>query len=82
MTPPTRLLTSHSPPHHKLGGSLGLDAIERWAIEDWTLLTICVIEGGFIGFIGFESLEESFWCEEGYLRGEGSASFIFTLCFG
>ena len=35
--------------HHTLG--LRSDAIERWAIEDWILLTVLVIEGILLGWL-------------------------------
>ena len=35
--------------HHTLG--LRSDAIERWAIEDWILLTVLVIEGLLLGWL-------------------------------
>jgi len=35
--------------HHTLG--LRSDAIERWAIEDWILLTVLVIEGVLLGWL-------------------------------
>lgn len=35
--------------HHTFG--LRSDAIERWAIEDWILLTVLVIEGVLLGWL-------------------------------
>lgn len=35
--------------HHTLG--LRSEAIERWAIEDWILLTVLVIEGLLLGWL-------------------------------
>ena len=35
--------------HHTLG--LRSDAIERWAIEDWILLTVLAIEGLLLGWL-------------------------------
>jgi hypothetical protein len=35
--------------HHTLG--LRSDAIERWTIEDWILLTVLAIEGVLLGWL-------------------------------
>lgn len=36
---------------HTLGFKFDFGAIDKWAIEDWTLLTILVIEGGLLSWL-------------------------------